>query len=277
MIFALLFAGALASGMPARVQTPTPTGGTIGWTHMPDPIFDSCDEALDPNAPNWAGDYNYGLIRIEQCGNRIAILGAGVTHDFPAVDGTYANGLDDWGAGCVGLPVLPHLLHACRVVVKAVWDHSAQTCLQFYREEQAQHVHVVSWCDAGTHPNGMSMLTRTVHIDPLMSPVQMVRMGPVGAFDATPALIAGNQVHGAGMTEDGSTAILNKGPAVSEEAVPRVVVDLLAAIGLAGILYGVYAAGKRAKTSEYDVVETTFQVSCFQWYRTPTEISSHAK
>merc|ERR1719480_408776 len=257
MIFALLFASALASGIPARVQTPTPTGGTIGWTHMPDPIFAACDEALDSNAPDWAGDYNYGLIRIEQCGNRIAILGAGVTHDFPAVDGTYDNGVLDWGAGCVGLPAVPHILQACQVVVKAVWDHSAQTCLQFYREMQGMHIHVISWCDAGTAPNGMPMLTRTVHVDPLMGPVHVVRMGDVGDFAGTPALVAGNQVHGA---SDGSTAIL-KGPAVSEESVPRWAVDILAAIGLAGILYGVYTAGKRSKSTDYDVVETTFEKS----------------
>merc|ERR1719291_1427545 len=143
MIFALLFAGALAAN--------TPTTGTIGWDVMPDALIPSCGETLDSNAQNWAGDYNNGFIRIEQCGARIAILGAGVTHDFTAADGTYENGVDDVGAACVGLPALPHILAACKVVVKAEWDN---TCLRLYRDVQGMSVHVVSWCDAGTAPNG---------------------------------------------------------------------------------------------------------------------------
>jgi len=79
------------------------------WKTMPAPVLDGCTEALVAGAPDlrglWevssatlngkASDRGVGMRqRIEQCGNRIVIMGGGVIHDMRC-DGTLEHGVND--------------------------------------------------------------------------------------------------------------------------------------------------------------------------------------
>ena len=75
-----------------------------GWEEWPDPVLATCTEPLVPEAADlrgiwegYEGDMVGHVERIEQCGNRVVIMGGGVTHDMRA-DGTLENGVHDIAA-----------------------------------------------------------------------------------------------------------------------------------------------------------------------------------
>jgi hypothetical protein len=90
----------------------TPDGG---WKTMPSPILSGCTESLAPGAPDLRGTWRAHDVtvdgvpapvdhplrrhveRIEQCGNRVVVVAAGVVHDMRA-DGVLAHGVDDVAA-----------------------------------------------------------------------------------------------------------------------------------------------------------------------------------
>ena len=86
------------------------------WSTMPAPILTQCSEPLVAGAPDMRGLWKVveakangqptermmgHVERIEQCGNRVIVIGGGVTHDM-RVDGTYENGVNDIGAPSTG-------------------------------------------------------------------------------------------------------------------------------------------------------------------------------
>jgi hypothetical protein len=91
----------------------TPGGG---WRTMPAPILAGCTEALSPGAPDLRGTWHAHDVtvdgapappdhplrrhveRIEQCGDRVVVVAAGVVHDMRA-DGVLEHGVDDVAAG----------------------------------------------------------------------------------------------------------------------------------------------------------------------------------
>jgi len=83
---------------------------------MVPPVLEGCDEPLVEGAVDMRGtwkvvectvngkptDQMVGLVqRIEQCGNRVVVSTAGVTHDMRC-DGTYENGVNDMGEAAAG-------------------------------------------------------------------------------------------------------------------------------------------------------------------------------
>ena len=75
-----------------------------GWEEWPAPVLATCTEPLSPEAADlrgiwegYEGDMVGHVERIEQCGNRVVIMGGGVTHDMRA-DGTLENGVHDIAA-----------------------------------------------------------------------------------------------------------------------------------------------------------------------------------
>jgi hypothetical protein len=90
----------------------TPAGG---WKTMPPPILAGCTEPLCAGAPDLRGTWRAHDVtvdgepapadhplrrhveRIEQCGNRVVVVAAGVVHDMRA-DGVPEHGVDDVAA-----------------------------------------------------------------------------------------------------------------------------------------------------------------------------------
>lgn len=90
----------------------TPAGG---WSAMPPPILERCDEALVAGAPDMRGTWRvismewksgdapdpnpmeHHVERIEQCGDRVCITSSGIIHDMRA-DGTVERGVNDVAA-----------------------------------------------------------------------------------------------------------------------------------------------------------------------------------
>jgi hypothetical protein len=83
-----------------------------GWVEWPDPVLTTCTEPLLSEAADlrgiwegYEGDIVGHVERIEQCGNRVVIMGGGVTHDMRA-DGTLENGVNDIAAAtCADIAV----------------------------------------------------------------------------------------------------------------------------------------------------------------------------
>lgn len=86
----------------------TPTGG---WEAFPDPILESCSDALNEDAPDLRGMWKVNTVsvkgtydsdhemvgslqRIEQAADRIVITSEGVIHDMRC-DGTVEHGVHD--------------------------------------------------------------------------------------------------------------------------------------------------------------------------------------
>lgn len=86
----------------------TPDGG---WTEMPAPFLDGCRDPLVPGAPDLRGTWRVVHVevegaavdghpalgkvqRIEQCGDRMIVVGSGVVHDMRC-DGTEEHGVHD--------------------------------------------------------------------------------------------------------------------------------------------------------------------------------------
>jgi len=90
----------------------------FGWDWFPvfcglrtvdPPFLSSCNEPIPEGLPDHRGDWAVlnddgsieGCQRIEQCGDRYTVtsgglIGLNVIHDFPHVDGTYENGMQDY-------------------------------------------------------------------------------------------------------------------------------------------------------------------------------------
>ena len=71
-----------------------------GWEQWPAPILANCTEPLPANAQDLRGLWQSvtpGMVhleRVEQCGNRVVVVTAGIIHDFVA-DGSVKNGSRD--------------------------------------------------------------------------------------------------------------------------------------------------------------------------------------
>ena len=84
----------------------TPPGG---WTEMPPPILEGCDDPLVAGAPDLRGTWKVVAVeppndrvlahveRIEQAGDRLVVTANGIVHDMRC-DGTEANGVHDVAA-----------------------------------------------------------------------------------------------------------------------------------------------------------------------------------
>jgi len=93
----------------ARFQTPN-NGDTCGYTEFPEPFLGDCTETLNADAGGFAGNWvstdaggAFHYERIETCGDRLTAV-TGITsggsdyyvvHDWPEMDGSFANGASD--------------------------------------------------------------------------------------------------------------------------------------------------------------------------------------
>lgn len=86
--------GALADDIP-KAYTPG-----CGWEEFPMPVLNRCTEPLSLGTPDMRGLWQSyeglaGHIElIEQCGDRVVVVSAGIIHDF-RTDDTLKNGADD--------------------------------------------------------------------------------------------------------------------------------------------------------------------------------------
>jgi len=78
--------------------------GILGWRKMPEGLLDACTEPICDECGDFRGlwiEQNQGwVLSMEQCGDRIIMVGNGVIHDMHG-DSTEENGLTDYDKDCI--------------------------------------------------------------------------------------------------------------------------------------------------------------------------------